>query len=352
MPAAQRSGIEGLSLRDRSESLRIQASLQTGNVAVAELASIPTSPSSPKVVQNTALGGVLGLLIGVGLAFLLQQLDRRMKEPEDLVTAFRLPLLGVIPESNAYRSDKDSPLPSRESEAFRTLRAHLRYYNVDRDVRTVLVTSAAPGEGKSTVARYLAEAAATLGTETLLIEADLRRPALADRMGAHPPRGLADVLIRACPAPVAVWTLDDASDSNGTTLNNPLKILFAGATPPNPVQLIESQAMHDLLLWASKAYELVVIDTPPLTVVSDAISLIHKVDGVIIVSRLGTSTTTAAERLRERLSTLGAPTLGVVANAYSQYESGGYDYHYDAQPPEPKGSREPRKLAASSNDLR
>ena len=355
MPAAARNNIEGLTLRDRSESLRIQASLQTGNVELAERAAVPQASSAPKVLQNTALGGLLGLILGVGLAFLLQQLDRRMKEPEDLALAFGLPLLGVVPESGAYSaasSGEGGRLPARESEAFRTLRAHLRYYNVDRSVCTVLVTSAAPGEGKSTVARYLAQAAASMGTRTLLIEADLRRPALSSRLGITPTAGLGDVLIRAVSAADATWTMEAVGETNGATATGGLDVLFAGEPPPNPAELIESQAMQDLLAWSVREYDLVVIDTPPLAVVSDAISLLHRVDGVIIVSRLGASTTTAAERLRERLLTLGAPTLGVVANAYAQSEAGAYDYTYASEVPAPKRPQAPRKVPAKTNDSR
>jgi capsular exopolysaccharide synthesis family protein len=328
----QRAGIQGQTLVDRSESLRILASLQTGNAELVERAPVPTSASAPKVKRNTILGAILGLLIGIGIAFLRDRLDRRMKEPEDLESAFGLPLLGVVPESGIYAATNGSAaavLPTREGEAFRMLRAHLRYFNVDRTVQRVLVTSAASGEGKSTVSHHLAQAAASMGTKTLLIEADLRRPSLSHRLGVAAGRGLGDVLIGACVASEAIQSIAVTTGVNGASADKmQLDVLLAGATPPNPAELLESHAMEDLLKWASDAYELVIIDTPPLTVVSDAIPLLRKVDGVVIVSRLGVSTHDAAERMRERLKSLGAPVLGVVGNAYADRSQEGYGYGY------------------------
>jgi capsular exopolysaccharide synthesis family protein len=293
------------------------------------------------------VGAVLGLLLGVGAAFLLDRLDRRLREPEDLSGVFRLPLLGVVPESDAYSRTggggrmgngngngngnhaAGAGLPAREEEAFRMLRAHLRYFNVDRDVRTVLVTSAASGEGKSTVTRYLAQAAATMGTSTLLIEADLRRPSLGDRLGEERGLGLVDVLIGASSASEAIRSIGVATGVNGSTRRAELDVLLVGSVPPNPAELIESRAMEELVEWAAERYELVLIDTPPLSVVSDAIPLLRKVDGVVIVSRLGDSTQDAAERMRERLASLGAPMLGVVANAYAERKLESYGYAYE-----------------------
>ena len=200
----QRAGPQGLALQDRAQSLEILAELQQGNAQIAAVATIPTAPSSPKVKFNTVLGGIFGLLLGLGLAFLLERLDRRIKDPDDLERIFKLPLLGMIPDSPAYsrRSSQVSgealgPLPSREVEVFRLLRARLRYFNVDRDLRLMLVTSADSGDGKTTVVENLAEAAASTGGRVLIIEADLRRPSIAGRLQLRRSPGLAEVLVNA-----------------------------------------------------------------------------------------------------------------------------------------------------------
>ena len=332
----QQAGVQGQSLRERGESLRILASLQTGNVELAQRAGVPTSPSAPRVKRDTFLGAVMGLLFGLGLAFVIERLDRRLKEPADLESIFGLPVLGLVPASDAYTPAKSAgsrlALPLREDEAFRMLRAHLRYFNVDRDVRTVLVTSASSGEGKSTVSCYLAQAAAKMGTKTLLIDADFRRPTLHTRLGfdrqPNFDAGLGEVLIGASTASEAIRSVPVGSQTVGGSSNAHLDALLVGGLPPNPAELLESGAMRELLGWAAEQYELVVVDTPPLTVVSDAIPLLSQVDGVVIVSRFGVSTRDDAERIRDRLASLGAPLLGVVGNAYANRQAIGYDYYY------------------------
>jgi polysaccharide biosynthesis transport protein len=335
----QRVGPQGVALQDREQSLAILANLQSGNVQVAQLATVPTSPSSPKVVRNTVLGALLGLVLGICLVFLIERFDRRMREPRDFERLYGLPLLGVIPESTSLARHTDDPetarepLPASEIEVFQMLRAHLRYFNVDRDVRSLMVVSAAPGDGKTTVARNLAEAGAAMGSRVLLIEADLRRPQLAKRLAIGSTFGLAEVLIGAASLSEAVSSVEIAPRSaNGHAhLGYSLDVLPAGTVaPPNPAALIESAAMRDVLAQVRSDYELVIIDTPPLTAVSDAFPLLPQADGVIIVGRLGRNRRDVAHRLHEVLRGIDAPLLGVVANGFKQgaLDSYGYGYGY------------------------
>jgi capsular exopolysaccharide synthesis family protein len=333
----ERASTAGLALQDRAQSLGVLAELRNGSVQIAQAASVPTSPSAPKVSRNTILGALLGLLLGLGIAFLLERLDRRIREPKDLEAIYELPLLGVVPESAALarspRRGKGAPgvLPASEAEAFHLIRAHLRYFNVDRQLHTLLVASAAPGDGKTTVARHLAGAAAAMGSRVLLLEADLRRPTLAQQFDVPAGRGLSDVLIGAATLDEAVQSIELGDPSAAQPTARTLDVLVAGAAlPPNPGELIESHAMESLLERARSTYDLVVIDTPPLTAVSDAFPLLRKVDGVIIVGRVGRNRRDIAERLHDTLKGAGAPLLGVIANGLKAGRFGGsYGYTYD-----------------------
>ena len=296
----------------------------------------------------------MGLLLGLVIAFLLERLDRRIREPKDLEAVYGLPLLGVVPESKALSrstrggGDARAVLPPGESESFQLIRAHLRYFNVDRQLHTLLVASAAPGDGKTTIARHLAGAAARVGSRVLLLEADLRRPTLAKQLDVQSGPGLADVLIGAVMLGEATQTIDLDAPSGDGAKGRTLDVLVAGATlPPNPGELLESRAMETLLERAKSSYDLVVIDTPPLTAVSDAFPLLSKVDGVVIVGRVGRNRRDVAERLHETLSGAGAPLLGVIANGFKARRNAPYSYAYDySYTPEKQTSEKKQRAAA------
>jgi polysaccharide biosynthesis transport protein len=327
----ERGRARGRSLRQRAEQLDVLASLQTGNAELVQQAKVPSVPSSPKTLRNTAVGGVLGLLLGVALAFLFERLDRRIKDPKEFEKTFDRPILGAIPESRILARDEESQsLPGKEGEAFRMLRANLRYFNIDQHIESVLITSAAPGDGKSTVAWYLAAAAASTGDRVLLLEADLRKPTLSERLKLGSETGLSQVLAGE-PLSMAVQQIAIGARSNGGP-RRILDVVLSGPLPPNPTDLMESHRMQEIIQEAEGEYDLVVIDTPPTSLVSDAIPLVKQVSGVIVVSRLGKSTREATQRLKGQLDNLNAPTLGVVLNSVDTKRGGygGYGYGYGA----------------------
>lgn len=336
----QRVGADGLALQDRAQTLGLLSELREGTVKVAAEAPIPTSPSSPKTSRNTAIGGILGLFIGLALAFLLEPLDRRIRTPGDLETIFGLPLLGTVPESKALlRSGRraggsGTALPIAEAEAFSLIRAHLRFFNVGRDLHTIVIASAAAGDGKTTIARRLAEAAARLGSKVLLLELDLRDPRLAEELDIRSGPGVVDVLTGTSPMDKAVQSVDLQTSLGAAATGRTLDVLTAGAMlPPNPGELLESHAMEAVIEQARSVYDLVVIDTPPLTAVSDAFPLLTKVDGVIVVGWVEHSRRDVAEQLHQILANSGAPLIGVIANGSKSGDPSPYGRYDKSSPP-------------------
>jgi len=323
----QRLGSVGLQLQNRAQTLSLLSQLGYGNVEIASEAAPPTSPSSPKTKRDTALCAFLGLLIGVGLTLILERLERRIRTPEALESIYQAPLLGTIPEtadlSRPRGKTASRPELPATGEAFSLVHAHMRMLSGGRSLRTLVVSSAEAGEGKTVIARHLAEAAAKHGSRVLLIEADLRQPTLAEQFGVALAPGLADVLIGETYVGNAIQRIDLNLASGERPGGGTLDVLAAGSLlPPNPGELLANSAAHLVLEGATWApYDLVVIDTPALGVVSDAFALLPKVDGLVIVGRMGHSRRTSASRLHRVLLSSAAPLLGVVANGTARSRS-------------------------------
>jgi receptor protein-tyrosine kinase len=324
----EREGARGQSLSRGAARLGILASLQTGNAELVQPANIPQSPSSPRPARNAVIAAILGLLVGIGLVVFLERLNPRLRDAEDVAEATGLSLLGTIPDSKSFRtvdpSGVASELPFAEAEAFRTLRASLRYFNIDREIKTVLVTSFEAGAGKSTVAWNLARAASA-STRAIVVEADLRNPSLARQHKLEMGPGLAQVLTHQV-------GLDDVIQSKvlpgPPSTGGTLDIVVAGSIPPNPAELLESQALFDVLQSLQQRYDFVVIDTAPIGVVADSFPVLTRVDGVLAVVRMGKSKRDSAKRLCARLLQLESPLLGVVANGVKRTRADRYGYGY------------------------
>jgi capsular exopolysaccharide synthesis family protein len=302
---ADQEGAAGEVLDRRIRQLEALAAIQTGKAELAQPATVPSSPSSPRTTRNVALGLLLGILLGVGLALGREQFDRRLRDLEDVEELLRLPVLGTIPRSKAIAdrgAGAELTPTGAEGEAFRMLRASLHYFNVDSTVKSILITSAAAQDGKTTVAWNLALSEARAGTKVLYIEADLRRPTLAAALGLSDHDGLSLVLA-------------GISEPKGALRNtHGVDLLTAGPLPPNPAELIESKRMDELLKWAEREYERVIIDTPPSAVVADAVPLFSHVGGVAVVVRLQKSPREPIEQLKDQLANTRAPVLGIVIN--------------------------------------
>lgn len=330
LPPDKRDSDDARALKARADQLQVLAALQTGNAELVQRATVPSSPSSPNLKLNALLGALFGLLIGGGLAVLLERLDKRLRTTEDLEHAYGLTLLGGVPKSRALTSGRGTgPAPAGfEHEAFRMLRARLRYFNVDRHVRSVLVTSYAAEEGKSTIAWHLAcTAAMSGGSKVLLLEADMRRPVLAAWHTLDSSPGLAEAITHDIALEEVIQRVAIGPQTNGPGTSAELDVIVAGAIPPNPSEMIESRKMGEILRELTQRYDVVIVDTPPTSLVADSIPLMNQVEGVIVVGRVGQVTRDSAAELREQLAAMGAPALGLVANMVPE-RGDTYNYGY------------------------
>lgn len=288
--------------------------------------------SSP-LVRNGALGLLAGLLVGFLVAGILDKLDRRLTSVEELEEIYELPILSRIPRSRSLgkRSQRrvDGEMLttasgfSEEAEAFRILRANLRYFNVDRRVSSILVVSPLSGDGKSTIARFLAITMASMGDRVALVDADLRKEDPTAPSSQLRAEGLSLVL--------AGFDLDEALTEMPvafdpvTQESRSLARLPSGPLPPNPSELLESERMRWVISELEQRFDVVIVDSPALVTVSDALALVPAVSGVMIVSGLGQTTRNAALDLRRQLALLGGRPLGVVGNFWT---ASGDSYYY------------------------
>jgi capsular exopolysaccharide synthesis family protein len=294
--------------------------LQTLDSAVA-----PSAPSSPNVKLAVALGLLVGLAFGIAYALVRAAVDRRLRSAEQIEREFDIAVLGTIPfdadiaKNGVAAADRDF----HTAEGVRQLRTNLQFLDVDNPPRIVVVTSALPGDGKSTVSIKLAEAIAESGQKVILVDADLRRPSLAEYMGLVPGVGLTDVLVgRALP--------DEVIQAYGDT--GRYFVMGAGSTPPNPSELLGSATMKNMLN-SLDGNAIILIDTPPLIPVTDAAILTARTDGALVVVRSGKTTIDLLDKALQNLERVKGRPLGIILDGVSRKGEGKYygrEYRYDA----------------------
>lgn len=286
-------------------------------------AALSTITVKPQPLLYVALGLLIGLVIGLGVAVIRNQFDTRVRTAEDVERGFDEPVLGVLPQSKVLsRAEPDIDGDFRASEALRKLRTNLRFVNIDQELRCIIITSPGAGEGKSSVASSLARVMALAGQEVLLVEADLRRPTVGATFGVRENVGLTQVLAGTVP-------LEDAVASTDTP---GLHVLPAGETPPNPSELLGSQRMKDLLGFLRSWY-FVIVDAPPLLPVTDGALLTRDADGALVVAA---ARKTGTEQLRQAIGTveqvqgrvLGIVLNGAASGRFSRLKYGDPEYGY------------------------
>lgn len=324
LPDAPAGRERRVALGQRIDDLQLQIDLNQGGLELAERAVPPAEAESPKPRRDAGLGGLFGLVLGGALALLWARSDHRLRQVSQLQDVSGLPVLGTIPSSRALSSKASATLEPDDAEAFRVVQANSRFFDPGHDVRSIIVTSAGPEEGKSTLAWNLAVAAATGGQRVLLIEADLRRPSLARRHGLEDNGGLVELLSEDREIEDVAQHVSVDAAGNGHQPTADLQVVTAGRNPANPSGLIASDRMRGVIARAEADYDLVVLDTPPVAVISDAIPLLREVGGVIVVSYLGRSTREGMDALLTQLRHLDVRVLGLVVNGAPRSDAYAY----------------------------
>ena len=313
-------------------------------LAIVEPAQGSLAPVRPQVVRTSALAAIVGILLALGLVFLVEYLDDTVKSTDDLVQVLELTPLGAIRriDGRGYQEKliASHDLFSPVVEAYRMVRSNIQFMAVDRPARSIMVTSATPQEGKSITAANLAVVMAQAGLNTILVDADLRRPRQHEIFEVLNLNGLTELLR----SPGA-----DPNDHLRPTGVEHLRLMPSGVLPPNPAELLGSQRMGQVLANLDKLADVVIYDSPPVLAVADAAVLSNRVDGVILVTEAGRTRLGLASQALQILQQAGARVLGGLLNRVSGSKSGYYYYqHYSpnghgpSAPPAP-ARPEPRR---------
>jgi len=324
-------------LLEKLKEAGVTASLRSNNFRIVDVARVPTAPSEPNLPKNLLVALALGLTTGIGLAFMLEGLDNTVRTPDQAQAVSSLPSLGMIPLGSRSRAELPNRkrlalAPSKEAvelvtlerpksqmaESYRALRTSLLLTSLGGPPHVILVTSALPGEGKSTTTLNAAIVLAQKGARVLLMDADLRRATLHKTLGMGPRDGLSNVLT------------GNASLQQVIIPSNILPNLFllpAGTPPPNPAELLASSQMQELLVQLRGQYDHIVMDTPPTLSVTDPVILSTLADRVVLVIRSGQTTKQALRRARDILLQVNAHVCGVLLNAVDLASPDYYNYY-------------------------
>ena len=299
-------------------------SVQRAGGRIITRAQLPDEPVRPRKAVNLALAVVTGALLGLGLALLAENLDDRLKTPEEVEERVGAPILGYIPLVKAWSESGHSNLAiqsataSGAAEAYRTLRANLRYVSLEKPLRTIIVTSPVAAAGKTTTAANLAATLAKGGSKVVLVSADLRRPTLHKSFGLSNASGLVDILDPDFPLAEALQKPDIPN----------LRLLATGGLPPNPTEILGSERFARILEQLREVADYVILDAPPVLGLGDTSAMASKVDGILLVLRIGSVTKREVMHATDQLTKAGGAIAGCVINAVEPDGGYGYYYHY------------------------
>lgn len=303
------------SLLEQYERNRVREAVLANTLSVVEPAIIPQSPAKPRVALNLALGLVVGLAGGIGLAFLLENLDTALYSTEQIKRVAELPILGQIPAVGRQEQTALFSGNSSQGESFRRLRTNVFTLDHDARLKSLLFTSAEPLEGKSTLVSNLASAVAQSGRRVIAVDAHLRLPALHRIFELSNRLGLSSVL-------EGKATLDEALQNSKI---DGVYVLTSGPLPENPAELVSSPQMLAVIEQLTERFDMVLVDTPALLGVTDAVALARSVDGVVLVVERAHARQETVRAARQQLSDVKANSIGVVVNRSEQ--ASGYEYY-------------------------
>jgi polysaccharide biosynthesis transport protein len=316
----------------RFKETSLTENIRTGNIRIVDPAEVPKSPVKPKQTQNMLLGLIVGLSLGIGLAFFLEYLDNTVKIPEDIKEHLKIPYLGPVPVFRAI-VDENPGNPERRpqgdlvtlsspkstaSEAYRGIRTSILFSAADTAPRAILVASAAPMEGKTVTASNLAITMVQAGNRVLIIDCDLRRPRLHRIFDVPRDRGISNILVGNC-------TIDEATVHAAIPR---IDIIPSGPVPPNPSEMLGSQNMTHFMQTVRDRYDLIILDSPPITAVTDTVILSRLVDGVLLVIRAGETHREIIKNSINLLQAANARILGAILNGVEMGRDSYYYYQY------------------------
>jgi len=313
--------------RQKLDQLQVDAALKTGGSQLVSNATVPTAPFSPRPVRSALLAALIGLFTGTGLAFLVEYLDDSIRTKEDLARIGPgVPVVGLIPSVANWKDTSQPRVVSIDepkgpaSEAYRTLRTSVQFLALERPMRLLQVTSPNAQEGKTTTLVNLGVAMARAGQRVIIVCCDLRRPRVHEFFGLDNRTGVTSVLLGKVPLTAALQPV----------VGQPrLSLLASGPLPPNPSELLSSKRTSELLSSLATSADIVLIDSPPVLPVTDALVLSGRVDATILVAVANATTRRDASHAFELLSQVDAPVVGMVLNGVTNQSSYGYDYGYD-----------------------
>jgi capsular exopolysaccharide synthesis family protein len=318
-------------LLQRAKETGISGELKTSNIRIVDQAERPRSAVKPQKALNLALGLFGGTIFACGLAFFFEYIDSRIKSPDEIKAYLGLPSIGMVPALGKNWNGKEplinNGVPPNFAEAFRAIRTNILFSSPDEGSRTLVVTSTGPGEGKTTVSCNLAIGFAMAGQRVLLIDADMRRPRVHEAFGHDEEPGLSNVLVGNAKASQAV---------RKTTVAG-LWVLNAGRIPPNPAELVGSKRFKNFLQSLGEHFDWIVIDSPPVMAVTDAVITANNASGVVFVVGSEMTSRHVAKQAIEQLANSNARLIGAILNRvdlekhsyyYSQYYRREYAAYY------------------------